>query len=199
MGLSKMWEKNNIENGRCSHCSIERKWEPIILDNYHKRVYMDRVKPTRSIWITSMVIVAGIMFISLGIASCSAFISKSFTNADDKLFFGIAGLIGILIGLGSIKDAVDEHKAMKEYAKGTTTTKATVICLYKEIEDSPGDGEYGNSISYYIVVQFNAFAKQYIICATVSKSLYEKTDRSKIFRLTYANSNPCILLFDSEY
>ncbi len=84
---------------------------------------------------------------------------------------------------------------MNEFEKATTSTGVTVLDRYTE-----EDRDYsGYSISYYVVVRFDAVEKQYFIKAMVSKKLYEKAEQGKILSVTYANSNPCILLFEGEY
>ena len=169
-------------------CGYEdKKCEATGTDIYQKRVYMYRIKPTKS-WEMFMKIAIGFPFIAVGVALC---IEKPTTTEGIRSL----GLFFILIGSCIIVDSVISRKAMNKFEKATTSTEATVLDRYTE-----EDRDYsGYSISYFVVVRFDAVEKQYFIKAMVSKKLYEKAEQGKILSVTYANSNPCILLFEGEY
>jgi len=174
-------------------CGYEdKKCEATGTDIYQKRVYMDRIVPTKS-WETFMTIAIGFLIIAFGVAWCIEMPTTA-EGTVDKLW-GFFGLFYIFIGSWIIVASVKSRKAMNEFEKGTTSTGATVIDRYTE-----ADRDYsGYSISYYVVVRFDAVEKQYFIKEMVSKKLYEKAEQGKILSVTYANSNPCILLFEGEY
>lgn len=161
-------------------------------DTYQKRVYMDRIVPTKSLE-TFMTIAIGFLIIAFGVAWCIEMPTTAEGTVDKLwIFFGLSY---IFIGSIIIVDSVKSRKAMNEFEKATTSTEATVLDRYTE-----EDRDYsGYSISYYVVVRFDAVEKQYFIKAMVSKKLYEKAEQGKILSVTYANSNPCILLFEGEY
>jgi hypothetical protein len=111
---------------------------------------------------------------------------------------GFMGLIFIFIGLILIVGAVRGRKAMNEFEQATTSTRAKVLDWY--IKEDSGVPCYGGDFtSYYVLVRFDAVEKEYFIKAMVSKMLYEKAEQGEIRSVTYANSNPCILLFEGEY
>jgi hypothetical protein len=165
-------------------------------DTYQKRLYMDRTEPTKG-WKTYMTIVAGFLLFAFGAAFCEETLTST-EGMVDKIFVGFIGLIFIFIGLSLIVGAVKSRRAMNEFEKTTTSTGATVLDRYIE-ENSGVPGYGGDSTIYYVVVRFDAVEKPYFINAMVNKRLYEKADRGKILNVTYANSNPCILLFEGEY
>jgi hypothetical protein len=162
-----------------------------------KRVYMNRVKPG----IGSIAIIAGIVMLPFGVS----LIAGAFTS-DDVMGVIIGGLVGfgfMWCGLKFIINTVLGQKAMNEFGKGATVTYATVINRYIKEESNwayggTGSGTY-TTVIYYIVVQFEAGGKRYVIDAKVSKKLYEKAGRGKLLSLTYSNLKPWILLFEGEY
>jgi len=176
-------------------CGYEdKKCEATGTDIYQKRVYMDRIVPTKS-WETFLTIAIGFLIIAFGVAWCIEMPTTA-EGTVDKLW-GFFGLFYIFIGSIIIVDSVKSKKAMNEFEKATISTEATVLDRYTEEDFVVGYG--GCSSSYYVVVRFDAVEKQYFIKAMVSKKLYEKAEQGNILSVTYANSNPCILLFEGEY
>ena len=163
-----------------------------------KRVYMDREKPIDG----PIMIIAGFMMLAIG----AGFIARAFTSGDvmSKFILGLLGFGGMLLGLMFIINTVLGKKAMNEFGKRATVTNAVVISRYIKEESNwnwtyGGTGERTYTTIYYIVVQFEAGGKRYVIDAKVSKKLYKKAGRNKFLSLTYSNLKPWILLFEGEY
>jgi hypothetical protein len=188
----KCGNKNKDKLEYCPLCHLGRLYD----GTYQKRIYMYRSEPTTAVG-TFLRIVAGILLLMVGIY----FLLVALFESDNWMFFFfiffILGLGEMAIGFICVLYAIKGHRAMNMFKDGTTVIDAEV--LSRHTEEYYAGGNYGGiSYTYYIDIQFDASEKQYVINAKVNNDIYEKAERGNILKVTYANSNPCVLLFEGE-
>lgn len=169
--------------------------------NINKRIYLHRVKPSLVLETTLstynlLIYTAGLLFIiSLNLPWLE--------SLKVKINLGLIGLGFIIYGVKLTLDAIKSGNALDRFSKSSTYTAARVLNRYTKEIDNSGYRATGMSIGiaiiYHIVVQFYVAGKEYVVDAKVSKGLFEKTAKSKLLKMAYADSNPCMLLFEGEF
>ena len=187
----KCGNRNKDELDKCNLCHLGKLGE----ETYQKRAYMYRLEPT-TVLVTFLLIVLGILLLAVVSTFCILAIIES-DNMGYSFGFGLLGFIFICLGSYSVLEGIVGHKAMNMLKEGRVSTNAEVLGRYTEEYDAGGN--YGGvSVSYYIDIQFDASEKKYAINAKVNNDIYEKAERGKMLKVTYADSNPCVLLFEGE-
>jgi hypothetical protein len=190
---------NRSEMAMCLCDYVNKTHEDV--ENYQSTVCSDRRMPIDSSDSIKIVAVGTfIFFIGLGIgASGIADLAEKPSDKFGNVFQIVVGLGFTIGGLLSFISVGQGQDYMETFKKGSTTTVATVRDRYTKVDYEPSGYGGGSSTTYYITVQFNAADRIYQIHAMVDESLYDKTDQERNVRVTYANSNPCILLFENEF
>jgi hypothetical protein len=182
---------NSDEFNSCNACHLGKLGH----ETYKEREYICRLKPIRPPT-TILGKFFGLFLSASGLLLCIISIVNS-NNMTLSLTFFLSGAFFFGIGIYSFLYSMSGHIAMNLLKAGKSVTNAEVLGRYTEEYDA-GDNYGGVSVSYYIDIRFNAGEKQYVIKARVDKDIYEKAERGNLLQVTYAISDPRILIFENE-
>lgn len=190
---SRCGEKNKDVFDQCHLCHLIK----IVDKTCHKRIYLYRSEPTISS-MTWLKIIAGAVLSIIGFVICMAVIFMAEKHTSSMIYV-LMSFAFIPVGLYQVLDGVRGYGAMNLFKEGATLTDAKVLSRYTEDNIAGGDYGYGAvSENYYIDIRFNASERRYIVNSEVSEEIYENAEPGNLITIKFANSNPCVLLFEGE-